>query len=103
MMLCVVGVAAPYAMFLPWLREHGFSAALFVQQMFANRISSFFVSDVLVSAIVLMVFTRQESARLSIKRSLWPLLALLTVGVSLALPLFLYLRERRLEELDAKR
>jgi hypothetical protein len=47
---------------------------------------------------VLPVFMRVESARLSIRRRWLPVLALLTVGVSLGLPLFLYLREPKLEE-----
>ena len=41
---------------------------------------------------------RAESAKLKIRGRGWPVLALLTVGVSLALPLFLYLRELKLEQ-----
>jgi len=78
--------------------QHGMNPPLFIRELFANRISAFFGMDVLVSAVVLIVFMRIESARLNIRRRWLPVLALLTVGVSLGLPMFLYLRESRLEE-----
>ena len=50
-------------------------------------------------AVALVVFMRIENARLGIGRRWLPVLAVLLVGVSLALPLFLYMREARLEQL----
>jgi hypothetical protein len=70
---------------------------LFFQQLFANHIGAFFGMDVLVSAVALLVFVRSESSRLGVPGRWLPPIALLTVGVSLALPLFLYVRERTLE------
>jgi len=84
----------PYMQFVPWVLEHGLDMRLFVSQLFASRISAFFGMDVLVSAAVVVIFLRAERRRLGNKRWI-PLVALLTVGVSLALPLALYLREER--------
>ncbi|MDQ1389025.1 MAG: hypothetical protein QOF56_2479, partial [Acidobacteriaceae bacterium] len=81
--------------------QHGMNLPLFSRELFANRISPFFGMDVLVSARVLIVVMRVESARLKIPRRWLSVLGLLTVGVSLCLPLFLYLRESRLEEVKA--
>jgi hypothetical protein len=53
---------------------------------------------VLVSSLVLLYFIRTETLRLTVAKRWLPVLALLTVGVSLALPLFLYLRELRIEQ-----
>jgi hypothetical protein len=100
--LCFVGAALPYWQFVPWLIQHGMNLPLFVRELFANRISAFFGMDVLVSAVVLIVFMRVVSARLSIRRRWLPVLALLTVGVSLALPMFLYMREVRLEQMSLR-
>jgi Terpene cyclase DEP1 len=97
--LCFVGVILPYWQFLPWVMQHGMNLPLFVRELFANRISAFFGMDVLVSAVVLIVLMRIESARLNIPRRWLPVLAVLTVGVSLGLPMFLYEREVRLEQL----
>jgi hypothetical protein len=55
--------------------------------------------DVLVSAVVLLAFMRVESGRLKIHRRWLPVLAVVTVGVSLGLPMFFYMRELRMEEL----
>jgi hypothetical protein len=95
--LCVLGLVLPYSQFLPFLQEHGLDLRLIVQQLFANRISSFFGLDVIVSSVVLLIFVLAEGRRMGIRRLWLPLVALLTVGVSLALPLFLYLREARQE------
>jgi Terpene cyclase DEP1 len=97
--LCLVGTALPYWQFMPWVVQHGMNLPLFVRELLANRIGAFFGMDVLVSAVVLIVFMRVESARLKVSRRWLPVLAVLTVGVSLALPMFLYMREVRIEEL----
>jgi hypothetical protein len=97
LVLCIVGLVAPYAAFIPWLAEHGPNGRLFLQHLFANRISAFFALDVVVSAVVLLRFVALESHRLRLHGRWIILLATLLVGVSLGLPLFLYLRERQLE------
>src|SRR5271167_1265848 len=96
LVLCIVGVVLPYWEFIPWVAANGLNMPLFFQQLFANRISAFFGMDVLVSAVALLVFVRSERTRLSGIERWLPLVAVLTVGVSLGLPLFLYLRERKL-------
>jgi len=98
LLLCTVGFAAPYAAFIPWLVEHGPNGRLFLQLLFANRISAFFALDVLVSAIVLLRFSALESRRLQLHSRWVILVGTLLVGVSFGLPLFLYLRERQLKQ-----
>jgi len=95
--LCIAGILIPYWQFLPWALQHGLNLVLFAHELFANRIAAFFGMDVIVSAVALVVFSRVEGARLGIRRRWLVLVAILTVGVSLGLPLFLYLREIELE------
>ena len=95
--LCILGTILAYWQFLPWLRANGLNVRLLIHELFLNRISAFFAIDVIVSSIVLLVFMKTESHRLGIRKRWLAVLALLTVGVSLALPLFLYLRELELE------
>lgn len=97
LLLCVLGIALPYSQFLPWVLEHGLNLGLFIRELFANRIGGFFGMDVLVLALTLafLIFTEGRERKV---RALWlPIAAVLTVGVSLGLPLFLYLREREAE------
>ena len=92
--LCVAGTVLPCWQFLPFLRDHGLDLPLFFQQLFATPVSGFFGMDVIVSSVVLWVFVLGEGRRAGV-RYLWaPIAANLVVGVSLGLPLFLYLRER---------
>jgi Terpene cyclase DEP1 len=98
LILCVVGVALPYWQFLPWLAAHGFNMPLFLREMFANRIGGFFGMDVLASALVLLVFVATEGRRIGVQARWRIVLAVCAVGVSLGLPLFLYLRERQVQQ-----
>jgi Terpene cyclase DEP1 len=99
--LCFLGAAIPYWQFVPWVMENGLNLGLLVRQLFANRISAFFGLDVLVSSVVLLVFMRVEGRPLRMRFRWMPIAGLCLVGVSVALPLFLYLRERALEECQA--
>lgn len=97
LILCVLGAAIPYSQFIPWVAENGLHVGLMVRQLFANRVGGFFGLDVLVSSLVLLVFMREEGRAVRMRLRWVPIVALCAVGVSLALPLFLYLRERKLE------
>jgi hypothetical protein len=99
--LCILGAAIPYSQCVPWVAENGLRIGLLERQLFANRISAFFALDVIISSVVLLAFMRIERKRLRIRFAWLPIVGLCAVGVSLALPLFLYLRERALEENQA--
>jgi Terpene cyclase DEP1 len=97
LVLCLLGTVLPYTQFIPFLHQHGLNLGLFFDQLFANRIAGFFGWDVIVSSVVLWVFVVVDGRRHGV-RHLWaPIAGNLAVGVSLGLPLFLYLREARLE------
>jgi hypothetical protein len=97
LLLCVTGTLLPYSQFIPFLREHGLDLRVFVEQLFSTRIGGFFGLDVIVSSLTLFALVAIEGRRAGMKHLWAPIAAALTVGVSLALPLFLYLREQRLE------
>ena len=95
--LCVAGTVLPYWQFMPFLGEHGLDFRLFVAQLFASPVSGFFGMDVIVSSAVLWVLVLVDGRRAGVTHLWAPIAANLAVGVSLGLPLFLYMRERRLE------
>jgi len=92
--LCVVGAALPLSRFLPWLAEHGPDAQVFSDELFTNRVSSFFAWDVLVSATVVLAFLALDGGGLPRSQRVVVAVATCAVGVSLGLPLYLLLRER---------
>lgn len=95
--LCVFGAVLPYSLFVPFLLENGLDFRRILEEMFANRISGSFALDVIVSSIVFWVFVFVEGKRAGVTNLWAPIAANIVVGLSLGLPLFLYLRERRLE------
>jgi len=95
--LCVAGTVLPYSQFVPFLLAHGPDLGLIVDQLFVNRIAASFGLDVLVSSLVLWTLVAVEGRRAEVPHLWAPIAANLAVGISLGLPLFLYLRERRLE------
>ena len=97
LLLCILGTVLPYWKLVPWLMDHGLNVSLLCQELFATRIGAFFGLDVIVSAIVLFVFITTEGRRLALSRLWLPVIATLLVGVSLGLPLFLYLRQHQLD------
>ena len=101
LVLCILGTVLPYSQFVPFVREHGLNTSLLVEQLFANRISGFFGLDVIISSLVLWVLVLTEGRRQRMSH-LWVYIASsLLVGVSLGLPLFLYVRERKLADRQA--
>lgn len=93
LILCILGAALPYYFFIPFVAAHGLDLKLFAEQLFASPTSSFFGMDVIASSLVLWAFIYHETRKLRIPLWWLAVLANLTVGVSLGLPLFLLLRE----------
>ncbi|HIE4563673.1 DUF2834 domain-containing protein [Stenotrophomonas geniculata] len=93
LLLCTVGAALPLSQFLPWISAYGLNIPLLVAHAVSTPVSAFAWADVLVAAATVAVFILVEGQRLSMKQRWLPLAAVL-VGPSLALPLFLMLRER---------
>jgi len=97
LVLSLIGLLAPYYFFFKFLGENGFDIPLLVGQLFANDISTFFAVDLVVSIIVFWIYMISEADKLQMKNWWLYILASLTVGLSFALPLFLYFRERELQ------
>ncbi|WP_425642168.1 DUF2834 domain-containing protein [Marinomonas gallaica] len=97
LLMCVLGTALPFSSFLPWITTFGFDLPL-IWQGISHPLSAFAWLDVVVSALVLFGFIIVEGRRLRMSKLWLPILATCIVGVSLGLPLFLYLRERQLNE-----
>ena len=99
LLLSGIGLAAPYTFFLKYLSAHGFEADAILQNLFANQISAFFAMDLVVATVVFWFFVFHESRRLDLK--FWGLyvLASAAIGLSFALPLYLYFRERKLDSM----
>lgn len=99
LILAIAGSIAPWF----WLLQDPaalLSPTLFLQRAFANNVAAALTSDLLISVIAFFCFAWIELKRLAVSRQ-WILFYVgLTfgVGLSCALPFFLYRREQILEQ-----
>jgi Protein of unknown function DUF2834 len=101
LILAVIGFVLPYYFLISFLMAHGLDARLFLTQLFGTPISTFFAIDLLIACVVFMIFLRQEAERHAMKHQWIYWISLFTVGLSFALPLFLWAREGHLESQPA--
>jgi lysylphosphatidylglycerol synthetase-like protein (DUF2156 family) len=92
----ILGAILPLSYLFPFLATHGFDVPLLFRQLFQNNVSAFFGTDVIVSALALLLFIFSEGRRRGMKKLWVYALCTLLVGVSLGFPMFLFFRERKL-------
>ncbi|MGB8508438.1 MAG: DUF2834 domain-containing protein [Pyrinomonadaceae bacterium] len=92
----ILGTILPLSQLFLFLSTSGFNMPLFFEQLFENHVSTFFGMDIIVSSLVLWLFVFAEGRRRGMTKLWVYIICNLLVGVSLALPLFLYFRERQL-------
>src|SRR6476646_8333244 len=97
LVLAILGLIAPYWFFFQFFKANGFQLGLLLQQALINPVSIAFTVDLIVSIVVFWFYLFAEANKLQMKNAWLYVLASLTIGLSFALPLFLYFRERQLE------
>src|SRR5215510_668115 len=96
-LLCaILGAVLPLSQLVPFLAANGLDIPLLFRQLFQNHVSAFFGLDVIVSSLALWLFVFSEGRRRGMKNLWFYILCNLAVGVSLALPLFLFFREQHI-------
>lgn len=96
--LAALGTVLPLAAFAPFVVAHGLDVELFIHYLWLTPVSRFFVLDVLISAITFFLLVYVEGRRLHMKYLSGFVICTMLVGVSLGLPLFLYFRELKQQE-----
>jgi hypothetical protein len=89
-LLALLGAVVPYALFVPWLLEHGFEPRAFLAQALANRISMFAWMDVIVSAVALIALASCYRSLIGRVPLVAVIVSTLTIGVSCGLPLLAF-------------
>lgn len=88
----IIGAVIPYFFFIQFMAEPGFAPGEFIAQAFANPAAAGFSSDLFIASFVFWIymFTAGDDAPKP-----WAFIALnLLIGLSCALPAYLYWRER---------
>jgi hypothetical protein len=89
---CVIGIVVPYWFALAFFLIHGPNFRLFVEEMFASRLSSFFAADLIISSVIFLSWSRRDARDKKIAGWWLVLVSNLVVGLSLALPFYLLKR-----------
>lgn len=92
--MAVIGTVVPWLFFASFFAQHGLDIPLFLQSLFVNGAAGGFSADVLISIFVFWVWSWRDAARHNIAHWWLVLPSSVCVGLSLAMPLYLYLRER---------
>lgn len=89
--LAVIGTVVPYLFFTPFVLEEGFDLGVFVSGLFVNGAAGGFTADLLITSLTFWIFLWKSRTP-----HLWAyVLANLTIGLSCALPAYLYVRAVR--------
>ncbi len=94
LVMAVFGTLVPWLFFGAFFAQHGPDIPLFLQSLFVNGAAGGFSADVLITILIFWVWSWRDAAERNVSRWWLVLPASFFVGLSLALPLYLYLRER---------
>ena len=95
--LAIIGLVLPYFFFLSFVAGNGLNGGLLLRELFGTKISASFATDLLISGLAFLGYVRTEAARLRVPYWGFYVGAMLIVGLSFAFPLFLYVREVRIQ------
>lgn len=90
--MAIIGTLVPWYFFGTFFIKEGINLSLFLTNVFANRPAAGFSSDVLISILVFLFWSFNDARSKQIKHWWVIFAASCTVGLSLSLPLYLYLR-----------
>ena len=91
LVLAIAGAVVPYYFFIDFFLSEGIDLFSFIGALFANGAASGFTSDVLISSVVFWIymFSKKDGP------TPWPFLVVnLTIGLSCALPAYLWMRAK---------
>ena len=94
LILAVVGAVVPYIFFVQHFSSEGVGLAGFVKALFANPAASGFTADLLITSSIFWIFMFHQHQRGKGPGPVIFIVLNLLIGLSCALPAYLYARER---------
>jgi drug/metabolite transporter (DMT)-like permease len=91
--LALAGLAGQLALAGVFLADKGLDLGEFGDQIFSSTVAALTFADLMMCAVVFLVWLPREAARAGIRRW-WPFALATLGGLCFAFPLFLYARER---------
>ncbi len=93
LVFAIVGAVVPYIFFLDFFNTSGFALDGFMAGLFANGAAGGFTADLLITSVVFWIYLWTRNVA-----NMWVYVVLnLTIGLSCALPAYLYMNARQEE------
>ena len=93
LILAIVGAVVPYIFFLDFFATSGFELGGFVAALFANGAAGGFTADLLITSFAFWIYLWSKNTPF-----IWAYVLInLTIGLSCALPAYLYVKAREQE------
>jgi hypothetical protein len=93
LLLAVVGAIVPYIFFFQFFQTEGLSISAFVESLFVNGAAGGFSADLLFTSFVFWLFMIVQQRRSKGPKPYLFIILNLAIGLSCALPAYLYVRE----------
>ncbi len=90
----IIGAVIPLVFFIGFFQKNGISLPLFVSGLFENGAAAGFSADLLISSFVFWAFMFQQRSQGDSPNPALFIFLNLSIGLSCALPAFLYAREK---------
>ena len=93
LLLAVVGAIVPYIFFFQFFQTEGLSISAFLESLFVNGAAGGFSADLLFTSFVFWLFMIVQQRRSKGPKPYLFIMLNLAIGLSCALPAYLYVRE----------
>jgi uncharacterized protein DUF2834 len=92
--LAIIGAIVPYIFFFNFIQAEGLNVVFFTKSLFVNGAAGGFSSDLLLSSFIFWLFMFQQLRKENSPKPYVFIILNLTIGLSCALPAYLYAREK---------
>ena len=94
LLLAVIGAIVPYFFFFQFIQAEGINISAFVSALFVNGAAGGFTADVLLSSFIFWLFMFKQVKESNGPKPYLFIVLNLAIGLSCALPAYLYAREK---------
>ncbi len=93
LVLAFLGGVIPYLFFFQFIRVEGLNLQLFIESLFVNGAAGGFSADLLFTSFVFWLFMFMQAKKSNGPKPYLFIILNLTIGLSCALPAYLYVKE----------
>ena len=93
LILAIIGAIIPYVFFFQFIQVEGVNIPAFISALFVNGAAGGFSADLLLSSVIFWLLMFQKAGESTGPKPYLFIVLNLTIGLSCALPAYLYSRE----------